>query len=239
MTVDPRILELCAKVTAKRPRTVIEHLLKHGSVTTEEIQALGYDHPPRAIRDVRETGIPLETYKVKSDRTGRTIGAYRFADPAEIKAGRIGGRRAFPKAFKDALLARYGSADTITGERMDGRYLQIDHRVPYEVAGDGAAADLDVEEYMLLDASNQRIKSWSCEHCPNWQELHDPAICGTCYWASPENYSHVAMRPERRADVVWSGDETAAFDRLNSVAESKGMSVVALIKEAVDRLKSE
>ena len=61
--IDPRILVLCAKVTAKRARTVIDHLLKHGSVTTEELQSIyGYDHPPRAIRDVRECDIPIETF---------------------------------------------------------------------------------------------------------------------------------------------------------------------------------
>ena len=53
--VDPRILELCEQVTAKRPRTVIDHILKHGQVTTAELRDLyGYDHPPRAARDVRE-----------------------------------------------------------------------------------------------------------------------------------------------------------------------------------------
>jgi hypothetical protein len=28
----------CEAVTAKRPRTVIEHILKHGYVTTEELK---------------------------------------------------------------------------------------------------------------------------------------------------------------------------------------------------------
>jgi hypothetical protein len=52
-------LELCASVTGKRPKTVIDHILKHGHITTEELKnKYGYDHPPRAARDVRELGIP-------------------------------------------------------------------------------------------------------------------------------------------------------------------------------------
>lgn len=43
-------LELLSSVTAKRPRTVIEHILKHGYITSEELkEAYGYNHPPRAI----------------------------------------------------------------------------------------------------------------------------------------------------------------------------------------------
>jgi hypothetical protein len=30
-------LELCASVTGKRPKTVIDHILKHGHITTAEV----------------------------------------------------------------------------------------------------------------------------------------------------------------------------------------------------------
>ena len=161
------------------------------------------------------------------------IGAYTFADPSKIKGGRIGGRSAFPKAFKDALVVRYDSADTISGQRMDPRYLQIDHRIPYEVAGDGAAADLNVEEYMLLDASNQRAKSWSCEHCENWQTILDPENCGTCYWAFPEDYKHIAMEAQRRVDVVWQGEDAEVYDRAKVAASAAGLTPAEFIKKLV------
>jgi hypothetical protein len=233
--IDPRILDLCNKVTAKRARAVIDHILKHGGVSTDELQDLGYTHPPRAARDVREQGIPLDTYRVRSEKTGRMIGAYRFADPSKIKGGRIGGRRAFSKAFKEALLDRYGSCDTITGERMDSRYLQIDHRVPYEVAGDEAGTNLNLEDYMLLDASNQRAKSWSCEHCENWQTVHDPDICCGCYWAFPESYEHVAMQDERRVDVIWQGEETRHYDAARTAAAAEGLTPAQFIKRVIRR----
>jgi hypothetical protein len=85
------------KVTAKRPRTVIDHILKHGYITTEDLQKqYGYDHPPRAARDVREQGIPLETFKMKGAH-GRMIAAYRFADVSLIEHHKLGVNRAgFP-----------------------------------------------------------------------------------------------------------------------------------------------
>ena len=75
-------LKKLRSVTAKRAKTVIDHILKHGSVTTEELSELyGYEHAPRAARDVRELGIPLETYRVEG-KSGRRIAAYRFGDPS-------------------------------------------------------------------------------------------------------------------------------------------------------------
>ncbi|MBC7102081.1 MAG: hypothetical protein H5U13_02470 [Parvibaculum sp.] len=184
---------------------------------------------------MRENGVPLDTFKVKSERTGRMIGAYKFADPSKIKNGRIGGRAAFSKQFKEAMLAHYGSRNTITGERLDGRYLQIDHRIPYEVAGDEAFDEGDLTAYMLLDASSQRAKSWSCENCRNATELLDEGICRGCFWAFPEDYTHVAMRPERRAEVVWSDGEVAAYDRLKESASARGITVGALLKELASK----
>jgi pyruvate-formate lyase-activating enzyme len=70
---------------------------------------------------------------------------------------------------------------------------------------------------MLLCASANRAKSWSCENCKNWKEKNKDA-CKTCYWAYPESYTHIAMRDIRRLDILWSGDEISDYDTL--VAEA-------------------
>src|SRR4030043_1978533 len=94
-------LDLLGYVVAKRPKTVIQHILKNGFITTEELKSkYGYNHPPRAARDVREEGIPLETFRVR-DSEGRSIGAYRFADPAKARFGVLEGRKVFSKTFKE------------------------------------------------------------------------------------------------------------------------------------------
>lgn len=228
--LNEAMLALCRSVEAKRPRTVIEHILEHGIITNEELSELyGYDHPPRAIRDVRENGIPLITHSVISPKTGRRMGAYTFDDVSKIKAGRVGGRKAFSKQFKQTLIETYGARDAITGESLDERYLQIDHRIPYEVAGDDGG-DLDPSNFMLLDASSNRAKSWSCEHCDNFQTKHKLEVCRSCFWASPENYTHIAETPSRRIDLVWSGDEVRNFDDLKAVAEAENVELAAYLK---------
>jgi len=223
----------CLAVTSKRPRTVINHILIHGFITTEQLGELyGYDHPPRAVRDVRENGIPLETYTVISNKTGRKIAAYRF-DTTLAVAGRIGGRKAFSKQFKEKLIKKYGARSALTNETLESRYLQIDHRIPYEIAGNTSAES--VESYMLLDASAQRAKSWSCENCKNFQSVRDRNICSNCFWAFPESYTHIAMCEERRLDIVWSGQEAKHYDRLSSNASKVKKTPQDLVKELVTR----
>ena len=231
--MSPEFYAACLAVTAKRPRTVINHILEYGLITTEELsERYGYDHPPRAIRDVRENGIPLETFKATSGKTGRQIAAYRFADTSQIVAGRVGGRKAFSKQFKEHLIKHYGARSMMTNEQLEPRYLQIDHRIPYQIAGNDAGEE--IEHYMLLDASAQRAKSWSCENCENFHSIKDVAICGGCFWAYPENYRHVAMRQERRLDIVWSGSEVACFEALTEQAGKRRLSPQELVKRAIN-----
>ena len=121
-------------VTAKRPRTVIQHILEHGYITSQELKDIyGYNHPPRVIRDVREYGIPIVTYRVPGS-DGRSIAAYKFGNPSEAKnpLSKSSGRT---KALKQALIEMYGPICFIYLEKMDEAVLQVDHRVPYEIGG--------------------------------------------------------------------------------------------------------
>ncbi len=225
-------LERLRAVTAKRAKTVIDHILEQGYITTEELsEKYGYDHPPRAARDVREQGIPLETFRVKGAH-GRMIGAYRFGDPAKIRGGKLGGRKAWPKNFKEELLQRYGARCAICFTEYEPRYLQIDHRIPYEVGGE-PVGDLDASAFMLLCSSCNRGKSWSCEHCENWRNGHVVNVCQTCYWASPENYAHIALRLVRRLSLTWTGDEVPEYDRLVKLSRRARKKLPQFVKDVL------
>nr|VFK46785.1 MAG: Helix-turn-helix domain-containing protein [Candidatus Kentron sp. TC] len=199
-------------VTGKRPRTIIKHILRYGRITTEELKdAYGYNHPPRTIRDVREQGIPIVTFRVMG-KDGRKIAAYEFGAPSEVRTTQLSGRTAFSSNLKKLLAEEYGSRCNIYLEPFPMRELQIDHRIPFEIAGGNKdSLSEDITDYMLLCASANRAKSWSCENCPNWR-IKDANTCKSCYWAYPESYTHIAMRDIRRVDLLWSGEETTQYD---------------------------
>lgn len=212
-----RFLRLLEGVRPKRPRTVIRHILEHGSVTTEELKSIyGYNHPPRAIRDVREHGIPLTMFRVTGS-DGRRIAAYRFGDPSSVRSALRSGRTVRTANLRRELIEKYGARCHLYRQPFPERELQIDHRIPFEIAGDSGEVEEDAGAYMLGCPSANRAKSWSCEHCPNWRKK-EVDLCRTCYWAYPENYEHVATRPARRLDLTWTGEETSEYDDLRAEA---------------------
>ena len=211
-------LDLLNSVEAKRPRTVIQHILKHGFITSQELKdTYGYNHPPRAVRDVREHGIPLVTYRIEGT-DGRRIAAYKFGNPNDAKnmLAKSAGRTVLSKALKQALIKKYGVKCFVYFEPMDEAVLQVDHRIPYEIAGE--QNENDIELYMLLSPSANRAKSWTCEHCENWTKK-DPAFCMKCFWAYPEDYEHVAGKQQRIISVVFTGDEIDDYNRLIEVSD--------------------
>jgi len=224
-------LEYVQLITNKRAKVVIDHILAHGFITTEDLEkTYGYNHPPRAARDVRESGIPLETFKIKS-QDGKTIAAYKFGDLLSLQTNRVAGRILFSKEFKHSLFVAGGGHCQVCNGVFEERYLQVDHRVPYEVAGD--TADRALEHYMLLCGSCNRAKSWSCEHCYNWKDEKQPQICMQCYWGDPKNYNHIAMEEVRRLDIQWSGDEIRYYDELKIIAVKNGLELPLFIKKMI------
>ncbi len=215
-----------AAVTNKRARFVLDSISKKGMVTTEEINQAGYEHPPRAVRDARELGFPIRTIKVKHSN-GRTIAAYIFPEDARFGHGKSG-RRALTKKQRDAIIDAVGEKCQICGATEN---LQVDHRVPYEVAGetDGEATAI----FMVLCGSCNRKKSWSCEHCPNWSHKRSVSVCESCYWSGSTEYAHIATEQQRRADVVWQKDEVADYERLSEKARQAAEAVPEYMKRVL------
>ncbi len=223
-------LDFVKTITNKRARIVIDHIFKYDFISTEDLEkTYGYNHPPRAARDVREAGIPLETFKITS-ASGKKIAAYRFGDLSQLRKNRFRGRLVFPKKLKKKLYDSNNGKCFVCNAKFEIRYLQVDHRIPYEIGGDDATFQKNIEDYMLLCASCNRSKSWSCENCENWKSAKDIEICLKCFWGRPENYDHIALQKIRRLEVTWQGEEVAFFDALKLEAEKGEIDLPDYIK---------
>lgn len=228
--IDPVVREMAERFLArgsKRGRVLLNSILQNGSVTTEELEAVGYRDAASAARDVRDAGIPLVTGEARSSTGGRT-GRYTLGRAEDIVEGRFNGRTIIPKRVKEGVLARYGCVDWLTGAAMPATALTVDHRVPFRVLGDPEIPDWRVDELMPLDRSSQRSKSWACEACENYK-IRKPDICRKCFWAFPEAYQHIAMEPLRRTDLVWRGSDVALHDRMKARAEAEGVTMPELL----------
>ncbi len=219
------VLERIAAVKNKRARIVLDKIAASGSITTDELKEIGYNHPPRAARDVRELGFSLETRMITGS-TGRRMASYAFGDKPLESSKR--GRKQLPKKLRNTIIEEAGHRCRICGADNN---LQVDHRIPYEVAGESSQSD--AHPYQVLCGSCNKTKSWECEHCANLLVARNPASCRTCYWADQQSYSHVAMREQRRIDMVWMGGEVKKFDSLKAAASRRGASIADEIKRRI------
>lgn len=219
------LLTRISQVSNKRARVVLDGIVANGIITTEEINKAGYDHPPRAAQDAKDLGFRLKRVETKHSN-GHSIAGYTF-DTQELEAQKSG-RRLLPKKERDLLIQNAGYKCQICGAKNN---LQVDHRIPYEVAGESQQEETD--PYQILCGSCNRKKSWACEHCQNVLQNKELDICRSCYWAEPDSFTHVAMQEQRRVDLVWIGDEVANFDKIKTEANSHGRSVQQEIKETL------
>lgn len=230
--LHPELQKVIRTVTGKRPKTVIDYILEHGAVTTEDLERLGYAHAPRAARDVRECGVPLKTTRVTGS-SGKKIASYIFGNPADVEHHKLGGRNVLPKELVTSLYRTQQGRCAVCSTAYNARYLSTDHRVPYEIAGE-AAAPTDTAAFMLLCASCQRKKSFECERCPNWQ-TKESNTCQTCFWTRPSEYEHLATRRMRRIEVSFTGTDVDRFDFVADSADD----IHEYVKQAILKYRND
>jgi hypothetical protein len=212
-----------------RAKKAVEFILEHGSVTTDDIQAMGQGHAPRAMADLRDAGIKTAVTMVRIN--GKRRAQYTLVPDTSGEAQ--SDRKAIPKRFRDDLFKAHDYRCAVCNGTFTSRELQADHRVPFRIAGD--ADEFEIADFMPLCPGDNRGKSWSCEHCENWTK-RDEAMCRTCFWCHPDGeYRHIAGQPIRRVDLSWTGTaEVQNYDRMAKAARRENMSPSEYVKWLVE-----
>ena len=60
-------------------------------------------------------------------------------------------------------------------------------------------------------------------------------MCESCYWASPDQYSHIALSEARRLVVVWEGSDVEMYDLLLVAADVAGIDPTEFAKLSIKR----
>lgn len=221
-------------VKGRRPLRVIVHILKHGGVSTKELQSVyGYDQPPRAAQDVKDLGIKLKTKRGRTaDDHSMVIYEFNLDAPVDLHKS---GRRAFSKTEKAALVADPDNPSCdLCGLALSVAELQADHRVPFDIGGELAESERTRKHLMMLCPSCNRSKSWACEHCPNWvAKARNPDVCRSCYWSGNEAHDHSATVLGRWLTLSWQGTEVPDHDEVQEEAQQRGLTMGDAVKQLV------
>lgn len=191
---------------SKRARDVARIILEQGSCTTSDIEKLGYKHAPRAVGDLRDSGVQvvkeMEAYVDADTHTKKRRARYTIQGVVPGKKS----RHSISKKTADAVKAS-GKCEVCGAPPP----LQVDHRVPFEIGGERYPHV--ISDLMPLCPSCNRTKSWACEGCLN-RENADINVCQTCMWASPRKYQHVAMHERREIRIALDDPEDVRrYDR--------------------------
>jgi 5-methylcytosine-specific restriction endonuclease McrA len=182
-----RITQALLKASV-RPIRVLFECCDVGEVSTEVLATkYGYNQAPRAARDLRELGFAVKTKTAKT-QDGRRMAVYYIDDYETFQSKE--GRTAFSKKEKEGLLGKHGEKCFYCQGRFAPNELQIDHRIPFEVAGNSEHLEQGLDALILVCSSCNRRKSWSCEGCDNFN-VREVGVCHGCYWYDPDEYIHV------------------------------------------------
>ena len=132
------------------------------------------------------------------------------------------GRKNFTKADKIELCKTHSNRCFFCRGVFAGNELQIDHKIPYELAGNTEYEKFGRDALIPLCASCNRSKSWGCEGCDNFI-IKEHKNCETCYWVNPDTYEHIAMRESLHLNVVFEKGELGYdfFSQLSHEAKKK------------------
>jgi hypothetical protein len=143
----------------------------------------------------------------------------------------MGGRQALSKKERQRIIDDAGGVCQICSSTLN---LQVDHRIPYQVAGESMGIGDNV--FQVLCGVCNRKKSWACEHCSNVLTRKDVSVCQSCYWSGSDSHAHVATVQERRTDLIWVGKpETDVADKLSREAKAIGKKPTEYIKDILKR----
>jgi len=121
-----------------RAKRALNFLLENGTVTTGDLLAAGYAHPPRAIRDLKDAGFEVSSKLVTVD--GRRMSEYTLVDSVTEGGGQ---RRPVSHRFRNHVFEVHGHRCAVCGVVFITRQLQLDHRVPFHVGGDPVIPTVD------------------------------------------------------------------------------------------------
>jgi len=221
-----RVLSSSETKISKRARLVGLHILEKGYATASAIRRslTRAEHVWQAKSELNVL-IPVSSEEREPD-THEVM--YKF-DLDKIRSSGIvlqqaDQARTLTAKQRREIEAKYNNQCVFC--HTQGAKLQVEHLIPFGISGNENGMDW----LALACPSCNRRKGYACKHqCPNWSKS-DAEVCKRCFWGSPDDYDHVATKPQILVLETFSdSSEIEAFKQ----ARSKLSSREALLKFSI------
>jgi hypothetical protein len=213
-------LDLLVSNFSKRGNFVRDTMLTKGSVTRWDMLGAGYD--PVAVCDLTSLGVTVSTKMISEKGKSSmeyTLNPQAFIDRAESRMFMT------PKERR-RFFRSYGCKCLTCSLTLDPRSLQVDHRIPFILVGNSL---VKLEGYSALKPACPSCNSTRediCRECIKKRGTnHEVLECRTCYWAYPENYTHIAGTHRSLILVASTRDDPSKLEQVREFALSIGLDV--------------
>lgn len=222
-----------------RAKVAADLLIKKGTITKYDFENTNVpvSQAPRAIRDLKDHGIPIKTLERISVPQAKTkVSQYAFGSVDDIVSTSKYGRMYNPSGMKEKLVRLHGRVCVFCGKKLSGQDMELDHKLPVNIFGDLSSVErLNPDNYQLVCRKCNRLKREATSHGAFDDRKQGMDIVKQNYWYDPVRYrKNKKGHLFDQSIIVWNTNEDRqVYNQIEQYAEDSKKDFQEALKDMV------
>lgn len=220
-----------------RAKAAADLLMEKGVITKYDFEEthVPVSQAPRAIRDLKDHGIPIETLRKISVPQAKTkVNRYTLGSIDNINTSMRYGRMYDPTGMKEKLAKLHGDVCVFCGKKLTAKDRELDHKLPVNIFGDLSPVErLNPDNYQLVCRGCNRLKREATSHGAFDDQREGMDIVKQNYWYDPVQYRK--NRDDRlyaHNVIVWNtSKDIQAYKQISQYAKDSSKSFQEALKD--------
>ena len=222
-----------------RAKAAADLLMNKGIITKYDFESTNVpiSQAPRAIRDLKDHGIPIKTLeRVNVPQSKSKVSQYTFGDVADITVANKYGRMYNPTGMKDRLAKLHGNVCVFCGKELSGKDRELDHKLPVNIFGDLSPVErLNPDNYQLVCRKCNRLKREATSHGAFDDRQDGMEVVEHNYWYDPVQYrKNKSDSLFAQSIVIWNtNNDLRLYKEVSQYAKESNKSFQNSLKDIV------
>lgn len=220
-----------------RAKAAADLLIEKGVITKYDFETtrVPISQAPRAIRDLKDHGIPVKTLeRVNVPQAKSKVNQYTLGSADDIDASKKYGRLYDPSGMKEKLAKLHGSTCVFCGKHLAPKDRELDHKLPVNIFGDLSSVErLNPNNYQLVCRKCNRLKREAVSHGAFDDRQDGMDVVKHNYWYDPVQYrKNEKDNLFNQSIVVWnSGEDIRTYNQISQYAKYSNKSFPEALKD--------